>query len=132
MITDKPARQFFELLNTLIDLNAELDAEAAAEVAKVYNPEQLLSQIIDKIRSIQEASRLAKIPLADGEEAQRSEVDELKMAESAQENEKMLIGLIKLTGKILQNVAAEASARIVEEKQLIKEIFQEFLFSSFY
>ena len=39
MITDKPARQFFELLNTLIDLNAELDAEAAAEVAKVYNPE---------------------------------------------------------------------------------------------
>ena len=38
------------------------------------------------------------------------------MAESAQENEKMLIGLIKLTGKILQNVAAEASARIVEEK----------------
>ena len=44
----------------------------------------------------------------------------------------MLIGLIELTGKILQNVSSEASARIVEEKQLIKEIFHEFLFSAYY
>ena len=44
----------------------------------------------------------------------------------------MLVGLIELTGKILQNVSPEASARIVEEKQLIKEIFHEFLFSAYY
>ena len=44
----------------------------------------------------------------------------------------MLIGLIELTGKILQNVSPDASARIVEEKQLIKEIFHEFLFAAYY
>ena len=129
MITDKPARQFFDVLNTLIDLNSELDL---SETQAVYNPEKLLSQIIDKIRSIQEANRLAKIPLADEEKSKRSEVDELKISETTAENERMLVGLINLTGKILQNVDAAASARIVEEKQLIKEIFQEFLFASFY
>ena len=50
----------------------------------------------------------------------------------AEEREKMLVGLIDLTGKILQNVSPEASARIVEEKQLIREIFHEFLFAAYY
>ena len=38
------------------------------------------------------------------------------MTETAAENERMLVGLINLTGKILQNVDAAASAKIVEEK----------------
>jgi hypothetical protein len=44
----------------------------------------------------------------------------------------VLVGLINLTGKILQNVDAEASAKIVEQKELVKEIFQETLFASYY
>ena len=43
-------------------------------------------------------------------------VDELQAQVAAAENETLLIGLIELTGKILQNVQADASARIVEEK----------------
>ncbi len=69
--------------------------------------------------------------LAD-EDSKLAEVDELKVAESAQENELVLVGLIKLTGKILQNVDAEASDKIVEAKDLIREIFQEFLFASYF
>ena len=44
-ISDKPARQYFELLNTLIDLNAALDDSSVvkAQASKVYNPEKLLS-----------------------------------------------------------------------------------------
>ena len=74
------------------------------------------------MRSISLANRSSKIQLGD-ENSKLAEVDELKVAETTSENERLLVGLINLTGKILQNVDAEASAKIVEEKELIKEIF---------
>ena len=43
------------------------------------------------------------------------EVDELKALESVAENERLLIGLILLTGKILRNVEEDVAAKIVEE-----------------
>ena len=45
-ISDKPAREYFALLDTLINIYAEADI---GEETGVYDPEQLLSQIIDKI-----------------------------------------------------------------------------------
>jgi chemotaxis signal transduction protein len=45
------------------------------ESTNVYDPEKLLSQIIDKIREIQENTRLTKMPKAD--DAKVEGVDEL-------------------------------------------------------
>ena len=53
-ISNRPSRQFFDLFNDLIDLKAERDeiaGEAAANAAAIYDPEDLLSQIIDKIKA---------------------------------------------------------------------------------
>jgi hypothetical protein len=47
-------------------------------------------------------------------------------------NEKFRIGLIQLLCKIITKVEAQVSEKIVQEKDLIKEIFREFLFASFY
>jgi hypothetical protein len=41
-----------------------------------------------------------------------------------------MIGLVQLTGKIIAKVDKTLSEKIVEEKDLINEIFKEFLFSS--
>ena len=53
-ISNRPSRQFFDLFNDLIDLKAEREeiaGEAAANAAAIYDPEDLLSQIIDKIKA---------------------------------------------------------------------------------
>lgn len=53
-ISNRPSRQFFDLFNDLIDLKAERDeiaGEAAANAAAIYDPEDLLGQIIDKIKA---------------------------------------------------------------------------------
>ena len=50
-------------------------------------------------------------------------IDEVKALESTAENERLLIGLINLTGKILHNVDAETSAKIVEQQELVKQLF---------
>jgi len=41
-----------------------------------------------------------------------------------------MIGLVQLTGKIIAKVDKSLSEKIVKEKDLINEIFKEFLFSS--
>ena len=48
---------------------------------KIYDPEKLMSQIIDKMRQISLANRTSKMTLAD-EDSKLAEVDELKVAES--------------------------------------------------
>ena len=56
-------------------------------------------------------------------DAVRSGIDEVKVLESSAESERLLIGLINLAGKILKNVDAETSAKIVEEQELVKQLF---------
>lgn len=41
-----------------------------------------------------------------------------------------MIGLIELTGKIIATVDTKLSEKIVQEKDLVNEIFKEFLFAS--
>ena len=60
------------------------------------------------------------------------EVDKLRAGEVAAEQERLLVGLIHLTGKILHNVDAETSAAIIKKQDLIKELFREFLFAAHY
>jgi len=52
-ISNKPSRQFFELFNRLIDLKARRDSllgDFAEDSSAIYNPEELLNLIIDKIK----------------------------------------------------------------------------------
>ena len=50
--------------------------------------------------------------------------------EAAQEKERLVVGLVHLTKKILENVSAEISEKVVKDKDLVNEIFREFLFSA--
>ena len=43
-----------------------------------------------------------------------------------------MTGLISLTGKIINKADKVVSDRIIQEKDLIGQIFREFLFASFY
>jgi hypothetical protein len=91
------------------------------EERDLFDPEQLLSQIIDKIRADK-----AKLP----DDQIDSQIDETVLAEQAVEKERLMIGLVQLTGKIIAKVDKALSEKIVKEKDLINEIFKEFLFSS--
>ena len=65
--------QFFGLFNTLIDLNSM--NEWLEEQSEVYDPANLLSQIIGKIKQIQKASVGGKAQVA---ETGVREVDKLR------------------------------------------------------
>lgn len=52
--------------------------------------------------------------------------------ELAADQERLLVGLISLTGKIIAKADKAVSDRIIEEKDLIGQIFREFLFASYY
>ena len=70
MISDRPARQFFDLFNELIALNAELNWMEG----EIYDPEDLIRQINGKINAIQEANRAKKITVVDEEESKEAKV----------------------------------------------------------
>mgnify|MGYP000162106951 CR=1 FL=1 len=52
--------------------------------------------------------------------------------ETAAENERLLVGMITLTGKIIAKADKAVSDRIITEKDLIGQIFREFLFASYF
>jgi len=57
-------------------------------------------------------------------------MDDALAEQIAEERELLQDGLIKLTAKIIGTVDKSLSEKIVQEKDLINEIFKEFLFSS--
>ncbi len=57
-------------------------------------------------------------------------LDELSMQQQAQDKESLMVGLVLLTGKIISKVDKELSEKIVRDKDLINELFKEFLFAS--
>ena len=129
-ISNKPSRQFFEVFNKLIDQKAlrdDLMGEAADNSNSIYNPEDLLNQIIDKIKAQQKLQKATEAD-AEGDE----EADEVKAMELANEQERLLVGLITLTGKIITKADKTVSDRIIQEKDLIGQIFKEFLFASYF
>ena len=63
---------------------------------------------------------------------EETEEDEVKALELAAEQERLLVGLISLTGKIIAKADKAVSDRIIQEKDLIGQIFKEFLFASYY
>ena len=86
-ISNRPSRQFFELFTRLIDVKAyrdELMGSAGADERAIYDPEDLLNQIIDMIKAQQKMKKEA----ADDDE------DEVKTQELATEQERLVTGLI--------------------------------------
>lgn len=79
----------------------------------------MLGLIIDKIK---EYNKLA----SESSQDEESEVDPAV----AQEQENIYIGLIQLTGKIIDNFDISFSEHMIEDKKLIDEIFVKFLFAS--
>ena len=114
-ISNRPAMQFFELFNELIAINADLNANE--DQGSIYDPKQLLTQIIEKIKEIQTENKAKKLKSVDEEAT--AEHDENK-DEMAQDQERLLVGLINLTEKILHNVDEATSQKIIEENDLTK------------
>ena len=113
-ISDFPCVQFFELFNELIDLfYARQTLGEKSDESQIFDPEVLLSFIIDKIRSEKQSTSAAD-----------EEEDDIFAKEKAELNEKFRIGLIQLLCKIITKVEAQVSEKIVQEKDLIKEIFR--------
>lgn len=96
-----------------------------AEKGQAFNPEQLLSLIIDKIK---EYNKIAGEAVADESNNNNNNEEEEDQTQNEQEN--IYIGLILLTGKIIDNFDISFSEKIVEQKSLIDEIFVHFLFAS--
>lgn len=59
-----------------------------------------------------------------------NEDEESTANQEVSEQENIYIGLIQLTGKIIDNFDISFSEKIVESKNLIDEIFVQFLFAS--
>ena len=47
LISDKPAMQFFDLFNDLIALDTQYEFE---EESQIYDPEDLVNQIIERVK----------------------------------------------------------------------------------
>ena len=57
-------------------------------------------------------------------------MDDVLADQISEERELLQVGLIQLTAKIICTVEQSLSEKIVQDKDLINEIFKEFLFSS--
>jgi len=81
-ISNKPSRQYFVLFDQLIDLKAlrdEIAGDSAADSNEIYNPEDLLNQIIDKIKQQQSLKQDL------GADSASPEIDEVRALELAAE-----------------------------------------------
>lgn len=97
-----------------------LGSSVGSKLDQVFNPEELLSLIIDKIKDYNKLAAGKKL----------GETSSSTTTQSKEDIEGIYIGLIQLTGKIIDNFDISVSERVVEAKNLIDEIFVNFLFSS--
>ena len=65
-------------------------------------------------------------------EESKEKANDVKAMERAEEEERMLVGLIHLVVKILKNVNEEVCVQLITQQNLIQQIFQEFLFSAYF
>lgn len=126
LISQYHCKQYFDLFCELIDHHFNLLALSGLKDAsdQVFDPIELLSSIIDKIKEYNDLSNNANALTAQGEEEQN------KGDKQVSEQEEIYIGLLQLTGKIIDNFDISLTEKIVEQKNLIDEIFSKFLFAS--
>lgn len=97
--SDFESKQYFDLFIELLD--EQYESQSSSD----FNPNDLLSSIIEKIKAINS-----------GEDKNSSET--------------MYTGMIKLMTKIIANFDISICEEIVKEKGLIEEIFVNLIFSS--
>ena len=66
------------------------------------------------------------------ENATGDDEDELAESEISSNKERLLVGLIVLTKKIIQTADKEISDKVIQDKDLIDSMFKEFLFKSYF
>ena len=99
--------QFFDLFNDLIALDIEQFWE---EKPQIYDPENLLQQIIEKVKQMNDSRKKTN-----GAEEGKDKVNDVKAMEKAEEEERMLVGLIHLVVKILKNVDEAACEKLIKQ-----------------
>ena len=99
--------QFFDLFNDLIALDIDQFWE---EKPQIYDPENLLSQIIEKVKQMNESRKKAN-----STQEEREKVNDVKAMEKAEEEERMLVGLIHLVVKILKNVDEAVCEKLIKQ-----------------
>jgi len=113
LISKYDSKHYFELFCDIVDYYFRKKDELAKGAEEVFNPVELLSNIIERIRSlIQRGTKMEE------EEENQGEI------------ENIFVGLIQLTNKIIENFDIALCERVVEQKNLINEIFVNFLFAS--
>ena len=113
MIQEYPSKQFFALFNNLIEhyFNRREDGDP-----DLFDAEKLLGMIISTVK--EENKR------------QIGDLPEIQKQEAETDRENMMVGLLNMTRKIMSCVDQSLSERIVQQHDLISEIFKEFLFKS--
>jgi len=117
-ITEYECHQYFELFCDLIAYFFGTSYESGAQ-ERIFNPQELLSVIIDQIKEYNKKAQ-----------ASSSSEESGTMKQDLAEQEHIYIGLIQLTSKIIENFDITLCERVVEQKSLIQEIFDNFLFAS--
>lgn len=135
-VPEQTCSQYFDLFISLIDLSVmhgSLRGEQTGdqESNATYEPATLLAQLIDKIIASQKQQKALKSIGSQGEGDQAA-ADEAAQAIIAANKERLLVGLITLTRKIIQTADKEVSDKIILEKNLIDLIFKQFLFVSYF
>lgn len=103
--------------------------------SEIFNPETLLSLIIDKIKDYNSLAQTNEAsPKGNSEQINGGGAPgtEAKKGPDEEDYESIYIGLLQLTGKIIDNFDISMSEKLVESKNLIDEIFVNFLFSSIF
>ena len=106
-ISQYDCRQYFQLFCLLIDIHFRSSSHKTS-----FNPKNLLSQVIDHIALVNDLMANSPSP------------------PDLEEQERLYIGLLSLTSKIIDNFDIAVCEQIVQEKGLIDEIFVRFLFAS--
>lgn len=127
-ISNRPCAEFFDLFNTLIDQQSRRDDLARdlggeGELQAFFDPEDLLNQIIARFKVSQQQVGL---------QGDQDDDNDGNLDDQAEEKEKLMIGLIQLTRKIIARADSQVTDRVIVEQDLISQIFKEFLFASYF
>ena len=117
LISTYDSKQYFELFCDLIDYFF-IKQQVGGDKSIAFNPKDLLGLIIDQIIDYNKKAYQELV-------APDDEVRKL-----TDDDEQIYIGLISLTSKIFDNFDLSFCETVASEKNLIKEIFANFLFAS--
>ncbi len=122
-ISNYPCKQYFELFCDLIDEHFSLvSLDSNSSLRSAFDAQRILVLIIDKIKHFNKLSAEQSASLQGDESGQTQK--------QKQEMENIYVGLIQLAEKIIDNFDIAITEQILQQSNLIEEIFAKFLFQS--